>query len=504
MWCQSSMFVMLMATYAFGGDCFELRVIDRETQRGIPLVVLTTIDQVPYVTDNAGRIAYCEPQDAGATLFFSIHAPGYRVPKDGFGIAGVRCVIRPGEQQTVVLERENIAERLCRLTGVDRARDSLRLGYPDDEVAAPANGLVSGQDSVQLAIYRDQLYFFWGDTNRRSYPLGLFRTAGAVSPLPAQRTHPITAGYELNYFTQPDGFVRAMIELAEKDGVVWLDGLAVVPETNGRDRLVGHYSHRKSLSEELTHGMVAFDDDRAVFLPVARRELNDQVHHLRDHPVKLDAEHLGSGLVFPVSRVRATYADVMNPAAYRSWTCCATGAVPAQSQPLRKADGSLDWDWHDGPPVNPEDEARWLKQGTIRAEECRFLPEDADRPGRRITLHRGTVNWNAYRQRWILIANEITLDKQSPSMLGEVWYAEATSPLGPFSKAVKILTHDKQSFYNPCHHPVFDEADGRVIYFEGTYTNSFTQSPPTPRYEYNQILYRLDIGDARLQAARVD
>ncbi len=33
-----------------------------------------------------------------------------------------------------------------------------------------------------------------------------------------------------------------------------------------------------------------------------------------------------------------------------------------------------------------------------------------------------------------------------------------------------------QSFYNPVHHPTFDEENGRVIYFEGTYTNSFTSS----------------------------
>jgi hypothetical protein len=58
---------------------------------------------------------------------------------------------------------------------------------------------------------------------------------------------------------------------------------------------------------------------------------------------------------------------------------------------------------------------------------------------------------------------------------------------------VKIVTHDKQSFYNPCHHVFFDADGGRTIYFEGTYTNSFTSAPATPRYEYNQILYRLNL-----------
>jgi hypothetical protein len=40
---------------------------------------------------------------------------------------------------------------------------------------------------------------------------------------------------------------------------------------------------------------------------------------------------------------------------------------------------------------------------------------------------------------------------------------------------------------------------GRVIYLEGSYVNTFSGNPhPTPYYEYNQIMYRLDLADARL------
>jgi hypothetical protein len=38
-----------------------------------------------------------------------------------------------------------------------------------------------------------------------------------------------------------------------------------------------------------------------------------------------------------------------------------------------------------------------------------------------------------------------------------------------------------------------------VIYFEGTYTQTFSGNPEaTPRYDYNQIMYRLDLDDPRL------
>ena len=53
------------------------------------------------------------------------------------------------------------------------------------------------------------------------------------------------------------------------------------------------------------------------------------------------------------------------------------------------------------------------------------------------------------------------------------------------------------------HHDFLDQAGGRVIYFEGTYTNQFSGNPAfTPRYDYNQILYRLDLADPRLKGVQ--
>ena len=88
----------------------------------------------------------------------------------------------------------------------------------------------------------------------------------------------------------------------------------------------------------------------------------------------------------------------------------------------------------------------------------------------------------------------------SSSYLGEVWYAESDTPLGPWCYARKVVTHDSYSFYNPKHHPYLDQDNGRLIYFEGTYTHTFsgTSEKATPRYDYNQIMYRLDLSDERL------
>jgi hypothetical protein len=85
-------------------------------------------------------------------------------------------------------------------------------------------------------------------------------------------------------------------------------------------------------------------------------------------------------------------------------------------------------------------------------------------------------------------------------MLGEIWYSEADAPEGPWRWARKIVTHEKYSFYNPVQHDFFDQEGGKSIYFQGTYTTTFSRNgDPTPRYEYNQMMYRLNLGDERLK-----
>ncbi|HET6406415.1 MAG TPA: hypothetical protein VFG14_00930 [Chthoniobacteraceae bacterium] len=469
----------------------EIQVQDAETGRGVPLVELVTVNKMRYVTDSAGRVAFLEPGLMGQTVFFDLHAHGYEVPKDGFGIAGARLKLEEGGSVVVKLKRKNLAERLYRCTGYGVYRDSVLLGKSVPVAEPLGAGMVAGQDSVLAVPYREKLYWFWGDTGRMSYPLGLFRMAGATSDLPGKGGLAPSIGVNLKYFTAKDGFCRAMADVPNPEGVVWIDGVCTVRDETGRERLVGHFSRRKGLDGEYEHGMMLYNDEREIFEVTTTLPLTERWRHLAGQPtkVKVDGrEFIYSGGPVLNVRVPATLAEVMDPKKYEAWSC-----VP-QSGP-----GS-DWKWGSANPVASKEESRWLKEGKIKAADVRYYPEDADKPGRRVQLHSGSVRWNAHRQRWILIAVEFAyVDKDSPSPLGEVWYSEAAKPEGPFTKAVRVVTHNKQTFYNPVHHWFFDEQGGRVIYFEGTYTNSFVGSPPTPLYEYNQVMYRLDLDTPRLR-----
>jgi hypothetical protein len=486
-WCWLLLIAPLSAP---AGEWAEVRVADAATGRGVPLVELETVNGLLFVTDNAGRVAFHEPGLMGREVFFTVRGHGYEVAKDGFGIAGARVTPRAGAVAEIKLTRKNVAERLCRLTGEGLYRDSVLLGHPTPP-ASPHPGLVVGQDSVQAAVFGGKVYWFWGDTQRMSYPLGLFRTAGATTP--HDPTFDPAGGIPFDYFVDRSGFARAMMPLAEQpEGVIWISGVCVVPDATGQERLAAHYSRRKGLAGEFEQGIAVFDLAKAIFEPARQLPLSETWRHPSGHPIPYEADGtkwLLFGSPTPNVRVPATLEAVLDPARYETFAC-----TPS-------ADGPPVWRWqNEQPPTDSKTEIGWVKEGRIKPEHARFCPADAASPTDRVQLHSGTVRWNEHRKRWVLVAGQIG---GKPSLLGEVWYAEAREPTGPFVVAVKVATHDKQTFYNVCHHAFLDRDGGRAIHFEGTYTNDFSGNPhKTPRYNYNQVLYRLDLDAPQLRAAR--
>src|SRR5215471_11924841 len=105
------------------GDHAEIRVIDADTGRGLPLVELETVNRLNFVTDNAGRVAFHEPGLMDRPIFFTVRSHGYEVKKDGFGFPVVKVTPKAGQVSEIRLTRRNLAERLCRLTGEGRYRD---------------------------------------------------------------------------------------------------------------------------------------------------------------------------------------------------------------------------------------------------------------------------------------------------------------------------------------------------------------------------------------------
>jgi hypothetical protein len=160
------------------------------------------------------------------------------------------------------------------------------------------------------------------------------------------------------------------------------------------------------------------------------------------------------------------------------------------------------WNWQTAAaPTTQDDEEHLLSSGKMKPEQARYRLTDAG-TGKPIQVHGASIQWNEFRQKFVMIALQKG-GENSPSWLGEIWYAESEQITGPWGPAVKVASHPGQTYYNPLHLAFFDREAGRIIYFEGTYTREFSGTLlGTPRYDYNQLMYRLDLSDERLAPAR--
>jgi hypothetical protein len=478
---------------------FAIEVVDEATGRGVPLVELTTTSATTYVTDSAGLIAFDEPGLMNQRVFFAVKSHGYEFRQDGFGVRGVALDVTPSGSAQLKIKRLNIAERLYRVTGAGIYRDSVLLGRQPPTKVPLLNAKVTGSDSVVNAIYRGKLLWFWGDTNRPSYPLGLFHVPGAASQLPAAGGLDPARGVDLDYFVGDDGFARATCQMPG-EGPTWIFGVAALPDSTGQQRLLAGYVKVKPPLTAYRRGIAEWDDERNEFQRVNDFPPDAPLFPAGQPLVVRDGEmeHVYFATPYPLVRTRATAESYRDLSTYEAFTCLAPGSTLADGRIDRDDAGRVHYAWKRGTPaIGPQEQAWLIRRGLLKPDEALLQLRDAG--GREVVAHAGSVFWNDYRRRFIMIA----VEQGGSSFLGEVWYAEAPAPIGPWQNAVKIVTHDQYSFYNPKQHPYFDQNGGRTIYFEGTYTHTFSGNHErTPRYEYNQIMYRLDLADERLKSAR--
>jgi hypothetical protein len=479
---------------------FRIHVVEEGTGRGVPLVELKTVNQIRYVTDSNGIVAFDEPGLFNRKVFFTITSHGYEVDKDGLGFRGKALEVTAGGSADIVIRRLNVARRLYRVTGAGIYRDSVLTGDAVPIREPLLNGMVFGQDSVVNAVYQGKVHWFWGDTNRPDYPLGNFHVPGATSDLPGRGGLEPEIGINLGYFVDDQGFARPTAAMPG-EGPTWISGLVVLKDQQARERMFAVYAKIRKALEVYERGLCEFNPETQRFEKIAKFPAASAFagEFPDGHPFLYEdrgVEYIYYASPYPLVRVPADPEHLKKAGSWEAFTCLKQGTRASQLQFEHGTDGTLRYSWKtDTPLLRQDQQTKLIVARRIKPEEALLHLRDID-SGNVVVAHGGSVYWNAYRQRWVMICVE---SYGSTSRLGEVWYAEADTPLGPWVYARKIVTHDKYSFYNPKQHPMFDKDGGRVIFFEGTYTTTFSGSPdPTPRYDYNQVMYQLDLSDARL------
>ncbi len=472
-------------------EYFGIRVVDEETRRGVPLVELETVNHIRFVTDSQGYAAINDPDLLNRKVFFTVRSHGYEYPKDGFGFHGKAVETIPGQTEILRIKRRSIAERLYRTTGSGIEMDSVLLGKRPRIPQPVLNAGVFGCDSVMTAEHQGKHYWFWGDTLGPGYPLGVnFHITGATSPLQPDHQLAPDDGINLTFITDDTGRVKKLAEMPG-EGPTWISAVSVLPDEDGQPRIYANYVKIRNGLEAYRWGFVVWNDEQEVFEHISSTDEkplmfpDSQSHTFMHGEGNSWFHYFGNPLA--LTRVKPTGAAFVDPDQYEGFTCLKQGTVPEDQQVERDDRGRVVYGWKmKTPPLTREQEANFVESGVLKPNECRMRLEDIE-TGKVVETHNGSVYWTHSANEWTLIVSQVNGET---SHLGEVWFAKSISPTGPWKFARRIVTHKQMTFYNPKQHPFLGMGD--YIYFEGTYTTSFSGNPvATPRYEYNQIMYRL-------------
>jgi hypothetical protein len=233
------------------------------------------------------------------------------------------------------------------------------------------------------------------------------------------------------------------------DGPTWVWGAATLPDAQGREHLVASAVKVRGNMEAYRWDLVEWDAAAAKFAPLLtfwrKSAAEPQPTKVPDgHALKWTDAAGQAWLLFgnPFPTMRC-------PATYEAWKDPST------------------WE-----PLTPD-------RRVLTAE------------GKPVEAHGGDLAWHPWSRRWLLL---FTRKGGDSSYLGEIWLASAPSPTGPWTEARKVATHDHYTFYNPILHAEAFRDDSPLIHFEGTYVTTFSgHREPTPRWDYNQVLYQVDL-----------
>ena len=561
------------ATSSVVPNMFKITIVDGVTGRGVPLVQLRTSNYISWYSDSAGVVAFDEPGMLGMAVYFVVLTDGYEIvasavlPNTPGSEPGVLLRTVGGDSATITLRRTQPAERLYRLTGGGLYRDTLLTGgaAPVKEPQISKSSSI-GQDSLMAIPFKKQVFWCFGDTECPAGPrdtdcqhYGRFTNCAVTVRSVGNGSVPPSLDYFVSKNSRapgglgsdgrpndallklwnPGSFVHPKAMLAGPQGQIynqssWIGSMTVTKDAAGNDDALWVTYVCPWGGPDKIFGVAKWSEAQQVFLPEqgAAQKLRYSGAQVVQtlSPADKAAGFIYYASAFAMSRVPANSSSIVNPSLYEYFSPCSAGASGCKSKM-----SAASWGWKksnlDGGLsgvgyFNPTAELGAIKAGLLPRAAARMQVHDKAHPfGGSLVLSRGSVNWNAHRSKYVLIAEQAQLNRAAPlgaSRHGEIFYCESSSITGPWTACTSVITHNQtgMSCYNPMQLAWLDEYGGARVYIACTFTAMASSTGgktdrscraddyggvdcavAVPRYEYNNLVFGLDV-DAVAVAGR--
>ncbi len=520
-----SLFIIIFATSSFASSnpYFGIRIVDRETHEGVPLVQLRTSNYVVNYTDSQGYVAFLESGMMNRDVWFSIMTDGYtfsegRVcqpstfhPCD----SGMKLHTTPGKIVTLYVDRTQLAERVFRLTGQGLYRDSLLLNVPApiDDASTDTN-LITGQDTLMPIKYKGLNYWFFGDTVCASDAREEGCNGHGLHTVAAVSNDQFNQAPLLQYLTMNiEGiqWPKPVTPIGDLKMNTWTGAPFVIDVGTPHEIMYAFYFKPYSLSDNPSPdktGLVKWNDEKQEFELLTEWPVHNDLEWMKNgHQVTSFAPLDGNDGYIYISGsfvlTRVPKNKITDFSAWEAYTPLLSGSN--MNHPIMDPKG---WGWKKGAPVfQQSDETTLISKGIMSASQARMQVVDSvtNQP---IIVDSGVVHWNAYLKKYILLFGN-----------AQLYIAMSDNMMGPWNKAVKIVQHDasRSQCYNSTQIAALSDATERYVYIACTYTAMWTNDAPpsdtpnvwstclfgqnahlncapvVPRYEYNNLIYRLDL-----------
>lgn len=480
---------------AYGSEPMRIKVVDR-TGRPMPLsqVRVEPSGGATFFTDSRGIAAVRQPGFMGRTARAYASSFGHN-----YGAEFVE--FSPGGSHTLRLQQsfdDNVADRTYRLTGAGIYRSSWIFGEttPIDNPLMNADVLTQGR--AASTVFRDELVWFFGSTGVSVEAGRRKRVTAATSRLPDQGGLNPEVGVNLNYVTDPSGSARN-VAAGVLGETVTVKGLMVTP--TDPPQLFATFQRHSDAT--IRQGLLKWNESRKKFRQVklfpedTRVKLCPNVTRVRSD----GREWFYFACPLPLVRVPATPKAIKDISRYQTFTPVKAGAS-WDGKHTERAEGNR-WEWKTGTPTADHPRERELRRNFWFPDRAGIHHLTDFQTGESFVAREGTVFWNEFRQKWIMITNEFV--PRGPRK-GNVYYAEADSPIGPWVYARKVASHRDTlkdpyrgnfSFQDVKQHPELTRDEGKTIFFSGLFKRT-ARGQAVPRYNNNHLMYRLDLTDNRL------